>query len=129
MRSRVIQGLLLLALLLSAGCGAAKRVAAASVLALESHAVLTQSTFDGKAAPLPKRCDAAKNTSLMFVDAFSQPPLRMRTRKIVRNTLSQSHVAMRRVWVVASMKPGTFSFVALKKPAPICPAQSRAHRV
>lgn len=72
MRVRAAAVLLTISTLLVAGCGIAKRAALAGVLAMQSNAVLTQSTFDGQPERLHKRCEGILSARLNFADAFSQ---------------------------------------------------------
>src|SRR6476469_4488806 len=72
MRARIGQGLVIAAVVLASGCGAAKRAAVAGVLAMQSDAVLTQSTFNGQPERLHKPCEGILSARLNFADAFSQ---------------------------------------------------------
>ena len=72
MRTRIGQTLVIIAVVLATGCSAVKRAAIAGVLAVESNAVLTQSTFNGQPERPHKRCEGILSARLNFADAFSQ---------------------------------------------------------
>src|SRR5450755_4707139 len=72
MRRRAGHALLMILVVLATGCSAVKRAAIAGLLAVQSDAILTQSTFDGQPERLHKRCEGILKARLNFADAFSQ---------------------------------------------------------
>ncbi len=74
MRLRLGSALLIFAGLLLSGCGVAKRAALHGLVAIQSNAVLTQSTFKDphEGGRRHKPCDGMRSARLNFADAFSQ---------------------------------------------------------
>jgi hypothetical protein len=75
MRSGLTAALLITTGLLLAGCGAVKRAAVAGIVAVQSDAVLTQSTFKDLEAPAApaghSRCDGMRSARLNVAGAAS----------------------------------------------------------
>lgn len=102
-----LRTLLLISILTLSGCGAVKRAALAGVLAIESDAVLTQSTFNGQPERLHRRCDGIMSARLNFADAFSQAMTSVNSTiesssKNLRNRANSSSETPRPVIVVLS---------------------------
>ena len=72
MTSRFAQLLMILTALMLSSCGYAKRAMLAGVMAVQSDAIMTQSSFDGQPVHLQNRCDDKRVTRFQFVETFSQ---------------------------------------------------------